>query len=357
MMITGLGRGGAETQLQHVALGLRDRGHEVAVVSMIRGGPVADSLEASGLTPDTFDLSRVRPSRWIHVSRALRRFAPDVLCAFLFHATLGAVALRLPSGARRVVSSIRDPNYGSAARLRLVSALVRSGAIDSVVANSATIAQRLTYSLPSRRTHVVYNAIDTDRWAQPKRSRAALRSELSVGDDEFMWLAVGNLMPEKDYPSLLRAVHSLPNKSRLFIAGRGDPSSEMRELSGSSNGRIRMLGPRDDVCDLLHAADGYVLSSRSEGMPNALMEASAAGKLAVATDVGGVREVLPNPDFIVPPQDPRALAAAMARATGLSAAERLAAGMVARRHVERAFAVSPVLDQWEEVLSGDRPPS
>jgi glycosyltransferase involved in cell wall biosynthesis len=116
---------------------------------------------------------------------------------------------------------------------------------------------------------------------------------------------------------------------------------------------VAFLGKRTDVTSLLRSADAFVLPSVWEGLPNALIEALAAGLPAVATDVGGTPEVLSHGEtgFLVPPENPDDLAAAMLRMMDMSESERRAMGDRGRRRILRTFAMESMIDQWEQVLA------
>jgi glycosyltransferase involved in cell wall biosynthesis len=155
-------------------------------------------------------------------------------------------------------------------------------------------------------------------------------------------LSVGRLRAPKDFVGLVRAAARLePGSFRLWIAGdgpdRGAVAAEVRRLA--LDDAVVLLGARDDIDDLLAAADVFVLSSRSEGLPMSILEAMAAGLPVVASAVGGVPEVVDDTTgALVPPGDPAALASALVRLVadpGLR--ERL--GNAGRRRAEHDFSV------------------
>jgi glycosyltransferase involved in cell wall biosynthesis len=116
-------------------------------------------------------------------------------------------------------------------------------------------------------------------------------------------------------------------------------------------GRVRFLGVRRDVAELMSAADGYVLSSAWEGMPVVLLEAGATGIPIVATAVGGNREVVLDgrTGFLVPPGDPAALATAMLRLAELPPDQRRRLGQLGREHIDTRYSLPHVIDLWEEM--------
>ena len=134
--------------------------------------------------------------------------------------------------------------------------------------------------------------------------------------NDYIWLAAGRITPAKDYPNLLRAfahVHSAEPRTQLWIAGasNGRMRATMEGLAEKLHldSRVYWLGLRDDLPALLAAADGFVLSSAWEGMPLVIGEAMAMRRPVVATDVGGVRELVGETGQVVPPHDSDALGA------------------------------------------------
>jgi glycosyltransferase involved in cell wall biosynthesis len=117
--------------------------------------------------------------------------------------------------------------------------------------------------------------------------------------------------------------------------------------------RVRFAGFCPNVARWMQAADGFVLSSRYEGLPMVLLEAGACGLPAVATDVPGTREVIVDREtgWLVPAADPERLGAAMSRLMQLPLNERRAIGERARQRVAEHFSLEVVLDRWEQLYA------
>jgi glycosyltransferase involved in cell wall biosynthesis len=136
------------------------------------------------------------------------------------------------------------------------------------------------------------------------------------------------------------------------VADRGEEEDRLRSLAADRDvaDRIRFLGFRDDVGDLLAACDVFALPSRSEGLPLALLEAMHSGAAVVATDVGGVPEVVTvgREALLVPPDEDEALASALIR---LLEDENLRylLGLRARRRARERFSVTAMTDAYEEL--------
>jgi glycosyltransferase involved in cell wall biosynthesis len=154
---------------------------------------------------------------------------------------------------------------------------------------------------------------------------------------------------------MLRAFRELPpvvrQRSVLAVAGAGELGDKLRELSNTLGleNNVMWLGMREDVPDLLIAADGVLLSSAWEGMPMILLEAALSGKLVVATDVGGVRDIV-IPDqtgFLVQPGDCRGLSKVIEGVMNTSKENRKMIGDAARRYAVEAFTPERIIPVWE----------
>ncbi len=175
-----------------------------------------------------------------------------------------------------------------------------------------------------RRAKVVIHGIELDdvrsTLSQRDQLRESVRAEFGLREGELLALTVANLRPEKGYDVLLRAARSVLDRSvpvRFVAVGRGPLRDDLviqhREL-GLGDGFV-FLGQRADVVRLLAAADIFVLPSRQEGLPVALMEAACAGVPLLVTAVGEVPSRLTNGTdaIVVPPEQPEALARALVR--------------------------------------------
>jgi glycosyltransferase involved in cell wall biosynthesis len=286
----------------------------------------------------------------------LRQWRPTVLCSFLYHANLlGRVAGRIV-GVPVIVSSIRNENFGGSRRDLVVR--LTNWASHAVTTNSRLAARKLAERrvVAEDRLRVIPNSIVVSEFERDPDERAVLRGELGLQEDEFLWLAVGRLDVAKDYPTLLAAVERLLAASvpaSVRVAGDGPLRSALegrvRELGLED--RVAFLGARRDCPALVGAADGFVLSSLWEGLPNVVMEALAAGTPVVATQVGGVGELVEDgrSGYMVPPRDPAALADAMRRLMDAPLEERVRMGLRGRAHMEREYGVEPITDMWESL--------
>jgi glycosyltransferase involved in cell wall biosynthesis len=255
-----------------------------------------------------------------------------------------------------LVSTIHSISDGGRIRMtayRLTNRLVDQMTIVSEAAAERFIRDRI---MPPSLLRVIPNGIDTDRFQRlPTGTRESLRSSLGVGE-EFVWLAVGRFVSAKDYPNLLHAFARVCERAPdagLLLVGRGALQGDTEALVQSLGlaDRVRFLGVRQNVPELMSAADGYVLSSAWEGMPIVLLEAAAAALPIVATAVGGNEEVVRDGEtgLLVPPKDSEALARAMLQLMEMPQGERRSMGRRGLEHVQTQYGLNRVVDRWDAI--------
>ena len=192
----------------------------------------------------------------------------------------------------------------------------------AIIANSQAVKERLG---GLAKIKVIYNGIDTERF-QGSKIIPNRRKEFGLNQNDLVIGAVGHFAPLKGYDDLILALplilESVP-QSRLLLAGEaiypayGDYKERLRDLIirlGLTD-RVIFAGQQDDLPSLLNALDIFVLPSWSEGFGRANLEAMAAGKPVVSTNVGGIPEVIIDGEtgILVPPHDPAGLAQALIR--------------------------------------------
>jgi glycosyltransferase involved in cell wall biosynthesis len=323
--------------------------------------PLADRGRSSGAEVrliEPLPLGVLGARRVPRLVTALRADRPDV-----FHAHLSsplaakwglaaAVAARVPA----VVATVQlVPEFpigrSSRIQLRLLSSMV-----DRYIAVSHDVATQLGDHLrwPRSKIDVIYNGVDLERFDRP--STPSLRAELGVGDRPLV-LTCARLDPQKGLGVLLDAAAALPGVM-FAVAGDGperatlEASTRRRGLEG----RVRFLGFRNDVPELLAACDVFLLPSLYEGSSLALLEAMAARRAIVTSDIGGTRELVEHETsgLLVPPRDVASLVAALRRVlSDAHLCAELAAR--ARARVEQDFSAATVARRverlYDEVLA------
>lgn len=288
-------------------------------------------------------------------ARVLHEFRPDVILGSWAYPD-GWAALEL---GRRAGLPVVIKVHGSdvltqstyPARMRKTIETLRGA--DGVVAVSRDLAVKTAgFGVAPERIRLVYNGVDTDKFHPG--SRAEARAKLGLDPRMPMLLYVGNLLPVKGVDVLVDACGRLATMSGDFachVIGQGPlrPELEARIAAMGLGGRVKLAGPKPhhELPDWFRAADALVLPSRSEGVPNVLMEACACGIPFVASNVGGIPEVAHlGRGELVPAADPEALARALHRVLSLAGASEPDAATVGwRSHAVAAAELAAFLEE------------
>ena len=354
---TGLDFGGAETQLVRLAEAIKKRGWQVGVISMLPPAAFAEELEEAGIALATLNMrSGVPDPRAIAgLAKILRRWQPEVVHSHMVHANLLARVARLFCRIPVLISTAHSISEGG--RCREIAYRLTDPLADMTTnVSRAAVARYIQAGVaPKKKIAFIPNGVDTSTFKPNEAAGRRVRDELDVRES-FVWLAVGRFEVAKDYPNMLRAFKEVALKrpeAVLLLVGQGSMREETGKIAEELGlkDKVRFLGVRRDVPEVMNAADAYVMSSAWEGLPMVLLEAAACGLPIVATDVGGNSEVVQNKESgcIVPSRDTGALAGAMLRLTAYSQAERRRMGEAGRGHIEAHYSLERVVDRWEEL--------
>jgi glycosyltransferase involved in cell wall biosynthesis len=345
--------GGAEGMLARLLTAEPRLADAISVVSLLPGDSHAEPLRQAGITVHQLDFGSARgiASGLVRLARLIAQSKPDIVQGWMYHGDLAALVALVLSGRRRrtrLVWGIRCSEvdlraYGRGLRLVVRACIALSRWPDVVTANSvAGLKSHLRLGYRPRRTEVIANGIEVERFKPDGAARAALRRELGIAADAVVLAHVARVDPMKDHAGLRTALLQLPDVTALLI-GRGT-----EKLPAAPN--VHRLGRRGDVERLLAAADIVVSSSAfGEGFANVLAEGMACGLPAVATDVGDARAIVGDSGLIVPPRDPGALAGAIRTLADESAAARSERGARARARIVENFAMNRAVARFAEL--------
>jgi glycosyltransferase involved in cell wall biosynthesis len=281
-------------------------------------------------TPRVLRGSYGRSFRWSvrgAFERAVAEFRPDVVfSSWAYPDGWAAGELAHAAGLPVVVNVVgSDVLFADARRGRVAEAVRRA---DGVMAASQDLADHVIgMGADARRVRVVYNGVDTGLFLPGDRKDA--RTKLNLRSDAPLILFVGNLLPVKGLDVLIDALGLLVREGKPFrchLIGQGPLrfDLERRAAAAGIGDRVTFIGAvaHASLPDWFRAADLFVLPSRSEGVPNVLLEASACGIPYVASNVGGIPEIAhTGRGTLVPPCDARALADAIAKALAAPSSE------------------------------------
>ncbi|MFQ5539515.1 MAG: glycosyltransferase [Candidatus Binatia bacterium] len=356
--------GGTEGQLVELVKRLDRQRFEPVVCCLFSGGPYVSVLSDARTQveimnfPDPWTFSRPHMvlKHFFGLVKYIGRMRPHVVHGFLFWAyvigTIAACAARVPV----IVSSRRSLGHFKAGRSfylcleRIVNSITRV-----VVANSEAVRQDVIRQekLPTGKVLVIHNGLDPSRFVI--KPNELLRESLGLRERSPLIGVIANVIYYKGHSFFLdawaRILDKCPDAIALLVGDgplKEDVEAKVDAIGLSESARF--LGTRHDIPELLALMDILVHPSLEEGFSNAILEAMAAGKPVVATDVGGNPEAVIHGEtgLLVPPRDPAALADAVAELfSDPRRADQM--GKAGRERVEKEFRIDRMVHSMEKL--------
>ncbi|MCP3916358.1 MAG: glycosyltransferase [bacterium] len=341
---------GGEVQVFLLMEGLARRGHRNVLVCPAGSAAAGRAQERGIETRHVSMRNDLDLAAALRLKRVLNETAPDVVHLHTGRANwIGGLAARwanVPAVSTRRMDRVVKRNwrtrtiYGSLVqRVAAISPAVRGRLLDAGV--------------PEDQTELIWSSVRPADLA-PVRGRGAMRAELGAGARTCVLLGLGALVPRKGFDVLIEALARLDADEDCvaWIAGDGAERAALEALARERlpEGRVRLLGRRADVPDLLAACDLFVMPSRAEGLGVAALEAMAAGRAVVASGVGGLGEVVEDGSTgaLVAPDDPGALAAALGGLIN-DGPRRDAYAAAGRARVDEVFLDERMVDAYERM--------
>ena len=343
--------GGAESHVLTLARALDPARYSVAVVCP-RPGPLVDALQDDRVPVHVVDMVKPAPDDEYELSlpalgalhSLVRRWRPNLIHSHLYPAHLHASVAGELAGHAALVTTAHTlvVRPGDAWLARMTACRV-------IAVSRAAKARLVANGVPARRVRVIYNGIEPRYFADEAESATRLRQQLGIAAAAPVVGIIARLSLEKGHDAFLaiaRDVVARRPDSRFLIVGTGPTATTLEAQSAALGLREHVVftGARRDVTALNHVIDIFLLPSREEALPLAVLEAMAAGRPVVASAVGGVPEVVVDGEtgFLCPPED---------RACFLRAVEMLLAqpdlrarlGLAGRQRVRRYFGVRQMM--------------
>jgi glycosyltransferase involved in cell wall biosynthesis len=325
-VIDQLGRGGAERLMRAYVPRLRSLGKDVRVIALnVRDGNTeAAALAEAGVPVEVAPVTKLRHLHEVAgLTRRLRDARPHIVHAHLDFATLLSAATRPIHGAAVIATmhlhETPPPFSRDGLRQRLKHA-VMNRFMDSVIVLANAEAEWLReHGVTNTPIEVIPNGIETEKFRlRPAAERMMLRDRLGYAETDFVVLSVAVLRPQKGIDKLIAALAEIRARAphtRLLVVGEG-PEREKLEAQTKAldlSGLVRFAGFRDDIHDLMAAADLFVLPTLDDVQPTVVMEAMACGAPVVASAVGSVPDMITDEadGVLTTPGDVDALAQAI----------------------------------------------
>lgn len=358
-LVHGLPIGGAEVLVSRIVRALGDRYH-IVIACLDQIGELGESLSGEGFK--VVQIGR-RPGFDWRCVRRLREFCADervdVIHAHQYTPFAYAAATRAFGRRPPVLFTEHGrfyPDYPSFKRK--IFNCILPGKRDRFVAVGEAVRRALIVNegLPARRVEVVYNGVDLSTFRREPLQREVVRRQLGLHSDEFVVVQVARLDTIKDHGTAIRAVAAVRARHpgvRLLVVGDGPERNSIEQAIAAEElgDRVVMLGSRNDVPQLLAAADAFLLTSLSEGIPMTIIEAMASGVPVVATAVGGVPELIEEDrtGMLRSVGDAEGLADALVRlAESQGLRDQLAAA--ANERVRTRFSEAKMIDRYDHLF-------
>lgn len=323
--VDNLNIGGTELNAVRTAERLDRSRFALQVVSLQRKGPLLARYQSAGIAVHSFPITSLYGrDAWVQGWRLrgfLRASRTEILHSHDIYSNLFGVFWARMAGARALAS--RRWWEGLPSPLWRIASRVGHHLASMTLANSERIGEMLREheGLPSSRISIVRNFVDESAFTPPAPGwHAELRDAWGFRGGEFVIGIVANLHPIKEHASLLRAMATIAPRhpaTRLVLVGDGPERERLERLTRELGlaERVVFAGRLSNTPNLHHLFDLSVLCSRSEGLSNSILEAMAAGRPVVATDVGATADAVVEgvTGLLVPSGDPPALVAALER--------------------------------------------
>lgn len=351
-----LGLAGLENVVVSLINGLEPSLFACTIVSLQE--PLQNKVDTERVQVVSLDKKGGNDPRLIYrLYRFLRQERPHIVQTHNWGTLLeGALAAKL-AGVPIVIHAERGTIEGRRRNLFVQRRLLK--VVDQVLSASEALRQRLAAStgFPYEKIKPIPNGVDVSLFSPRPTEKQRIRKNLGLELTAIYIGTVANLRPVKNHALLLRVGSRLcqsHEQVRFVFAGDGPLKEQLVALAeelGIST-KVRFLGARSDIPEVLNALDIFVLPSLSEGMPNAVLEAMACGLPIVATRVGGIPELIDdgNTGFLVPSEDERQLEAILGHLLH-DDAKRRALGEKGRQRVLECFRLERMVNEYQELYS------
>ena len=366
---TGLGLGGAEGVLYRL-LAHQDRVQwPSSVISLTPGGVFAAQIEALGIEVRSLDM---RPGRmslpaFFRLVRMLSEMRPDVVQSWMYHANLmGGLAARM-AGVRRIFWGLRHTSLDPHRDKRSTIFVARLGGwLSGWLPEKVICCSRETYrshreaGYRAEKLVMIPNGYDLSRFKPDAAAPGDLRRELNLQAGTKLIGMAARFHPQKDHRGFIRAAQitaAQVEQIHFILCGAGMTADNAELLSWIKDAhmeeRFHLLGMRADMPRIYAGLDIHALVSHGEGFPNVVAESMACGTLTAATDVGDAAEIIGDSGWVVPPDDPAAMAGAWGQALALDPAARETLARTARERVRTSYDIRGMVKRYEEIYRGE----
>ena len=345
-VVTGLGGGGAEKVVAGLADEMSKLGHQVKIAYL--KGQVIVCPENSEIELINLGFESVKNSKvaYKNYKKLLKEFQPDIVHAHMVHANIFARISRIFFPIPKLICTAHNANEGGKLRMLAYKYTDKLSDLNTNVSFEATEAF-VKMNAFNANSIPIYNGIDLNKF----------KFHLNKEKNKIIqMIAIGRLNQQKDYPNLLHALNLIKEKQicfKLSIVGEGEERENLENLIDyyNLNDSVELLGRRNNISDLLQNKDIFILSSAFEGFGLVVAEAMASNVFTIATDCGGVKEVMGGTGILVPPKNSYQLADAILEAIEMDNKQILENNVTAYNYVKKNFDLKVIVEKWLDIYA------
>lgn len=359
---TGLETGGAEVQLMRLIAAMDHDEFEMMVISMDRDTYLADRIRELGIPVHSLCLRKQPFALWKGF-QLLRQFNPDVIHGTMYQGgVFGTLCRRFLPKKPHVIWTVHEPleHYDEEPlrkRLQLRLWGKMSGSPECLMyVSHLNMQQHLAYGFNNQKALVIPNGVDTTRFGPARDKGLAIRASLGIPENCIVIGKTARYHRQKNHVGFLRSAAILAEKYdhvRFMLVGTNvdENNTTLTDLIGELglDGKVYMLGNREDIPEIVNAYDIATLTSLGEAFPLTLGEAMVSAVPCVATDVGDNAYIIADTGYVVPVDDDKAMAESWEKIVVLSDEERLELGQKARQRCLDNFTLEQQVSQHEDL--------
>lgn len=339
------------------------------VITLDNEGEFIDKIIAHGIPVYTFNMSRSLSSSWhiLRLARLLRKLEPDVLQGWMYHGNLAAsLASKMLTKQPILLWNVRQTIYNLQQEPRTTRWAISfsqrlANTPDRILYNSWLAEnQHVALGYDEQKSQIVGNGFDLQLFAPNEYSREIMRQKLDIPQDGIVIGMIAHYRPTKNHALFIEAAHLLGlhnSNVHFMLVGENVTHSnpeitKLFERFPNLQGKIHLLGKRQDIPALLNAMDMFSLTaSRGDGFPNAIGEAMACGVPCIATDVGDTALLINKTGQILQDVTPSSLAFAWQEWINAGEIWRKEQGKLARQRIRKHYAIQDICAQYQDIYA------
>lgn len=355
-IITGLGSGGAENMLYKLIKYSDKSKYYHEVVSLMDEGVIGKRIRDEGVKIHSLNVSKANIFKSIlNARRICKDF--DIINTWLYHADLFGFVIAKLLLKKKLIWNIRHSNLDKNANKSRTLMIVKinsllSKKIDCITFNSnKALETHLTIGYKNKNTIVIPNGFELDKFSFDEENRNILRSAFNLDENCKALITVGRWDVQKDYVTLFKALNEIKNTHtnfKMIMVGTNldEYNEDLCNLSIKYDLRdkLMLLGRRNDIPEILSAADCYISSSLGESFSNSIGEAMACALPCIVTDVGDSKQIVGETNYVVNAIDFKGLAEAIGKFLDESESPR---NFNSRNRIVENFDIKKVVKDYE----------